>query len=147
LAPHVLSADWLHLPLQRAIAGRSGRHGDSGRRAAQQRPPWLPTGPGCWWATGRRRHAWRRWASCGDSAPTSGSREPRLPLLLAVLPPVLLKADTAAPGNALLPLLKQERLRDFIQKRERGELLIQKINRLQDNLLKKVIFEGFVSPP
>jgi len=64
-----------------------------------------------------------------------------------VLPPVLLKADTAAPGNALLPLLKQERLRDFIQKRERGELLIQKINRLQDNLLKKVIFEGFVSPP
>uniref|UniRef100_A0A8V0Z994 Cilia and flagella associated protein 161 n=1 Tax=Gallus gallus TaxID=9031 RepID=A0A8V0Z994_CHICK len=35
-------------------------------------------------------------------------------------------------------LEEQERLRDFIQKRERGELLIQKINRLQDNLLKKV---------
>lgn len=76
----------------------------------------------------------------------SNLREPRLPLLLAVLPPVLLKADVAAPGNAVFPLLKQERLRDFMQKRERGELLMQKINRLKDNLLKKVIFKGFVSP-
>lgn len=44
------------------------------------------------------------------------------------------------------PLLcEQERLRDFIQKRERGELLIQKIKKLQDNILKKVIFkEAFV---
>ncbi|KFV20554.1 Uncharacterized protein C15orf26, partial [Tauraco erythrolophus] len=33
---------------------------------------------------------------------------------------------------------KQDRLRDFMHKRERGELLIQKINKLQDNLLKKV---------
>ncbi|KFP32317.1 Uncharacterized protein C15orf26, partial [Colius striatus] len=32
---------------------------------------------------------------------------------------------------------KQERLREFLHKRERGELLIQKINKLQDNLLKK----------
>ncbi|KFV09711.1 Uncharacterized protein C15orf26, partial [Pterocles gutturalis] len=32
----------------------------------------------------------------------------------------------------------QDRLRDFIGKRERGELLIQKISKLQDNLLKKI---------
>ncbi|XP_072201611.1 cilia- and flagella-associated protein 161 isoform X1 [Excalfactoria chinensis] len=34
--------------------------------------------------------------------------------------------------------LEEERVRDFIQKRERGELLTQKINRLNDNLFKKV---------
>ncbi|XP_021263116.1 cilia- and flagella-associated protein 161 isoform X2 [Numida meleagris] len=44
--------------------------------------------------------------------------------------------------------LEEERLRDFIQKRERGELLMQKINRLKDNLFKKVQLsvskDGFV---
>ncbi|NXR03636.1 CF161 protein, partial [Sagittarius serpentarius] len=43
---------------------------------------------------------------------------------------------------------KQDRLRDFMQKRERGELLIQKVNKLQDNLLKKIQLsvskDGFV---
>ncbi|KFQ36245.1 Uncharacterized protein C15orf26, partial [Mesitornis unicolor] len=43
---------------------------------------------------------------------------------------------------------KQERLRDFMHKRERGELLIQKIDKLQDNLLKKIKLsvtkDGFV---
>ncbi|KFW08174.1 Uncharacterized protein C15orf26, partial [Eurypyga helias] len=43
---------------------------------------------------------------------------------------------------------KQDRLRDFMIKRERGELLTQKISRLQDNLLKKkelsVSQDGFV---
>ncbi|XP_014799840.1 PREDICTED: uncharacterized protein C15orf26 homolog [Calidris pugnax] len=34
--------------------------------------------------------------------------------------------------------LEEERLRDFMHKRERGELLIQKINKLQDNLFKKI---------
>ncbi|XP_042660126.1 cilia- and flagella-associated protein 161 isoform X3 [Tyto alba] len=34
--------------------------------------------------------------------------------------------------------LEEERFRDFMHKRERGELLIQKINKLQDNLLKKI---------
>nr|XP_009489369.1 PREDICTED: uncharacterized protein C15orf26 homolog [Pelecanus crispus] len=47
------------------------------------------------------------------------------------------------------PLLcKQERLRDFMRRRERGELLIQKIKKLQDNLLKKIQLsvskDGFV---
>lgn len=37
-------------------------------------------------------------------------------------------------------------MRDFIRKRDRGELLMQKISRLEENLLKKVIFKGgFVS--
>lgn len=37
-------------------------------------------------------------------------------------------------------------MRDFIRKRDRGELLMQKIGRLEENLLKKVIFKaGFVS--
>ncbi|KAK2522145.1 hypothetical protein Q9233_010703 [Columba guinea] len=44
--------------------------------------------------------------------------------------------------------LEEERLRDFIQKRERGELLIQKIKKLQDNILKKIELsvskDGFV---
>ncbi|NXJ50691.1 CF161 protein, partial [Spizaetus tyrannus] len=43
---------------------------------------------------------------------------------------------------------EQDRLRDFMHKRERGELLIQKINKLQDNLLKKIQLsvskDGFV---
>ncbi|XP_009706099.1 PREDICTED: uncharacterized protein C15orf26 homolog [Cariama cristata] len=34
--------------------------------------------------------------------------------------------------------LEKDRLRDFMHKRERGELLIQKINKLQDTLLKKI---------
>uniref|UniRef100_A0A8B9RSP3 Cilia and flagella associated protein 161 n=1 Tax=Accipiter nisus TaxID=211598 RepID=A0A8B9RSP3_9AVES len=41
-----------------------------------------------------------------------------------------------------------DRLRDFMRKRERGELLIQKVNKLQDNLLKKIQLtvskDGFV---
>ncbi|KAM7103276.1 cilia- and flagella-associated protein 161 isoform 2-T2 [Ciconia maguari] len=44
--------------------------------------------------------------------------------------------------------LEEVRLRDFMHKRERGELLIQKINKLQDNLLKKIQLsvskDGFV---
>ncbi|XP_064312346.1 cilia- and flagella-associated protein 161 isoform X1 [Phalacrocorax carbo] len=44
--------------------------------------------------------------------------------------------------------LEEERLRDFMRKRERGELLIQKINKLEENLLKKVKLsvskDGFV---
>ncbi|NXW40305.1 CF161 protein, partial [Nyctiprogne leucopyga] len=43
---------------------------------------------------------------------------------------------------------KQERLSDFMRKRERGELLIQKMNKLQDNIFKKiqlsVSMDGFV---
>ncbi|KGL94194.1 Uncharacterized protein C15orf26, partial [Charadrius vociferus] len=43
---------------------------------------------------------------------------------------------------------EQDRLRDFMHKRERGELLIQKINKLQDNLFKKIRLsvskDGFV---
>ncbi|NXS48924.1 CF161 protein, partial [Balaeniceps rex] len=47
------------------------------------------------------------------------------------------------------PLLcKQDRLRDFMHRRERGELLIQKIKKLQDNVLKKIQLsvskDGFV---
>ncbi|KFR01151.1 Uncharacterized protein C15orf26, partial [Opisthocomus hoazin] len=42
----------------------------------------------------------------------------------------------------------QDRLRDFMRKRERGELLIQKINKMQDKLLKKIQLsvskDGFV---
>ncbi|XP_074736116.1 cilia- and flagella-associated protein 161 [Strix uralensis] len=34
--------------------------------------------------------------------------------------------------------LQEDRFRDFMRKRERGELLTQKINKLQDNLLKKI---------
>ncbi|KFZ50064.1 Uncharacterized protein C15orf26, partial [Antrostomus carolinensis] len=33
---------------------------------------------------------------------------------------------------------EQDRLRDFMRKRERGELLIQKINKLQDTIFKKI---------
>ncbi|KFP85699.1 Uncharacterized protein C15orf26, partial [Apaloderma vittatum] len=33
---------------------------------------------------------------------------------------------------------EQERLRDFLHKRERGELLIQKVSKLQDHLFKKI---------
>ncbi|XP_075570637.1 cilia- and flagella-associated protein 161 [Pelecanus crispus] len=44
--------------------------------------------------------------------------------------------------------LEEERLRDFMRRRERGELLIQKIKKLQDNLLKKIQLsvskDGFV---
>ncbi|KAM6125381.1 cilia- and flagella-associated protein 161 [Phoenicopterus ruber ruber] len=44
--------------------------------------------------------------------------------------------------------LEEDRLRDFMRKRERGELLIQKINKLQDNILKKIQLsvskDGFV---
>ncbi|XP_068266907.1 cilia- and flagella-associated protein 161 [Nyctibius grandis] len=44
--------------------------------------------------------------------------------------------------------LEEDRLRDFMHKRERGELLIQKINKLQDKLLKKVqlsvSYDGFI---
>ncbi|KFO85571.1 Uncharacterized protein C15orf26, partial [Buceros rhinoceros silvestris] len=43
---------------------------------------------------------------------------------------------------------EQDRLREFMRKRERGELLIQKINKLEDNLLKKIQLsvskDGFV---
>ncbi|NXU31217.1 CF161 protein, partial [Thalassarche chlororhynchos] len=43
---------------------------------------------------------------------------------------------------------KQDRLRDFMHRRKRGELLIQKIKKLQDNLLKKIQLsvskDGFV---
>lgn len=28
--------------------------------AARPGPPWPPTAPGCWWATGTRRRSWRR---------------------------------------------------------------------------------------
>uniref|UniRef100_A0A8C0ERQ3 Cilia and flagella associated protein 161 n=1 Tax=Bubo bubo TaxID=30461 RepID=A0A8C0ERQ3_BUBBB len=44
--------------------------------------------------------------------------------------------------------LEEDRFRDFMRKRERGELLTQKINKLQDNLLKKIQLsvskDGFV---
>ncbi|KFP44835.1 Uncharacterized protein C15orf26, partial [Chlamydotis macqueenii] len=43
---------------------------------------------------------------------------------------------------------KQDRLRDFMRKRERGELLTQKIKKLEDNILKKIQLsiskDGFV---
>ncbi|XP_075287781.1 cilia- and flagella-associated protein 161 isoform X3 [Opisthocomus hoazin] len=45
-------------------------------------------------------------------------------------------------------LREEDRLRDFMRKRERGELLIQKINKMQDKLLKKIQLsvskDGFV---
>ncbi|XP_032050586.1 cilia- and flagella-associated protein 161 isoform X1 [Aythya fuligula] len=34
--------------------------------------------------------------------------------------------------------LEEDRMRDFIRKRDRGELLMQKIGRLEENLLKKI---------
>ncbi|XP_040458319.1 cilia- and flagella-associated protein 161 [Falco naumanni] len=44
--------------------------------------------------------------------------------------------------------LEEDCLRDFVHKRERGELLTQKINKLQDNLFKKIQLsvskDGFV---
>ncbi|XP_065544351.1 cilia- and flagella-associated protein 161 [Lathamus discolor] len=44
--------------------------------------------------------------------------------------------------------LREELLRDFLNKRERGELLTQRINRLQDDLLRKIHLsvskDGFV---
>ncbi|XP_074773361.1 cilia- and flagella-associated protein 161 [Athene noctua] len=44
--------------------------------------------------------------------------------------------------------LEEDRIRDFIRKKERGELLTQKINKLQDKLLKKIHLsvskDGFV---
>ncbi|XP_054244191.1 cilia- and flagella-associated protein 161 [Indicator indicator] len=44
--------------------------------------------------------------------------------------------------------LEEERLKDFMRKRERGELLVQKINSLQENVLQKtelsVSKDGFV---
>ncbi|XP_026712259.1 cilia- and flagella-associated protein 161 isoform X2 [Athene cunicularia] len=44
--------------------------------------------------------------------------------------------------------LEEDRIRDFMRKKERGELLTQKINKLQDKLLKKIHLsvskDGFV---
>ncbi|XP_009560029.2 cilia- and flagella-associated protein 161 isoform X1 [Cuculus canorus] len=64
-------------------------------------------------------------------------------------PPLRFSPRSFTFGFNLAPLLcQQDLLRDFLRKRERGELLIQKINKLEDKLFKKIQLsvskDGFV---